>query len=60
MIGHSSLFSQLLLVTNRNQFQKRVKEFEAEKAAKGFSCWGYEVGHPSIMGYVRLFQKQGT
>jgi hypothetical protein len=43
MVGHSSLFSQLLLVTNRNQFQKRVKEFEAEKAAKGFSCWAQYV-----------------
>jgi hypothetical protein len=43
MVGHSSLFSQLLLVTNRNQFQKRVKEFEAEKATKGFSCWAQYV-----------------
>lgn len=43
MVGHSSLFSQLLLVTNRHQFQKRVKEFQAEKAAKGFSCWAQYV-----------------
>ena len=38
MIGHSSLFSQLLLVS-RHQFARRVKECRAEKAAKGFSCW---------------------
>jgi hypothetical protein len=39
MVGHSSLFSQLLLLVNRHQFQRRVKERRAEKAAKGFSCW---------------------
>src|ERR1700719_4537072 len=39
MIGHSSLFSQLLLLVSRHQFARRVKECRAEKAAKGFSCW---------------------
>jgi hypothetical protein len=39
MVGHSSLFSQLLLLVNRHQFQRRVKERRAEKAAKGFTCW---------------------
>src|SRR5580693_10434322 len=39
MVGHSSLFSQLLLLVNRHQFAQRVKECCAEKAAKGFSCW---------------------
>jgi len=39
MVGHSSLFSQLLSVVNRHQFERRVKESGAEKAAKGFSCW---------------------
>ena len=39
MVGHSSLFSQLLLLVNRHQFARRVKECCAEKAAKGFSCW---------------------
>ena len=39
MVGHSSLFSQLLLLLNRRQFARRVKECCAEKAAKGFSCW---------------------
>src|ERR1700716_1052150 len=43
MVGHSSLFSQLLLVTNRNQFQQRGKGVEAEEAAKGFSCWAQYV-----------------
>jgi Domain of unknown function (DUF4372)/Transposase DDE domain len=40
MVGHSSLFSQLLSVVNRHQFERRVRECRAEKAAKGFSCWG--------------------
>ena len=39
MVGHSSLFSQVLLQVNRHQFARRVKECCAEKAAKGFSCW---------------------
>ena len=39
MVGHSSLFSQLLLLVNRHQFARRVKECCAEKAAKGFGCW---------------------
>jgi len=39
MVGHSSLFSQLLSVINRHQFERRVRENGAEKGAKGFSCW---------------------
>ena len=39
MVGHSSLFSQLLSVVNRHQFERRVRESGAEKGAKGFSCW---------------------
>ncbi len=39
MVGHTSLFSQVLLLVNRHQFARRVKECCAEKAAKGFSCW---------------------
>jgi hypothetical protein len=39
MVGHSSLFSQLLSVVNRHQFERRVRENGAEKAAKGFRCW---------------------
>ena len=39
MVGHSSLFSQALLLVNRHQFARRVQECGAEKAAKGFSCW---------------------
>lgn len=36
---HSSLFSQLLGVINRGFFGKLVRETQAEKGAKGFSCW---------------------
>jgi hypothetical protein len=40
MLSHSSLFSQVLLLVNRHGFEGRVREYRAEKAAKGFSCWG--------------------
>ena len=39
MVSHSSLFSQVLTLVNRHQFQRRVKECKSEKGAKGFSCW---------------------
>ena len=39
MVGDIRAFSQLLLLVNRHQFARRVKECRAEKAAKGFSCW---------------------
>src|ERR1700748_2281568 len=39
MVDHSSLFSKLLSVVNRHQFERRVKENGAGKAAKGFTCW---------------------
>jgi hypothetical protein len=39
MVGHSSLFSQLLLLVSRPNSRADVKECRAEKAAKGFSCW---------------------
>jgi hypothetical protein len=39
MVGHSSLFSQVLSLVNRHQFERRVREFGAEKRTKGFSCW---------------------
>lgn len=35
----SSLFSQLLHHFPRNEFARLVREHEAEKGAKGFSCW---------------------
>ena len=39
MVGHSSLFSQVLCVVNRHRFERRVGEYRAERGAKGFSCW---------------------
>jgi Domain of unknown function (DUF4372) len=38
MVGHSSLFSQVLSLVNRHQFERRVKEFGAEIRTKGFSA----------------------
>jgi hypothetical protein len=36
---HSSLFSQLLGTIDRRIFERLVREVEAEKFTKGFSCW---------------------
>lgn len=35
-----SVYSQLLQLFSRGEFSKAVKEHEAERSAKGFSCWG--------------------
>lgn len=39
MVPCASLFSQLLCVFPRSHFSRLVRERQAEKAAKGFSCW---------------------
>ena len=35
-----SVFSQILQLFSRRDFEKAVKQHEAEKHSKGFSCWG--------------------
>jgi hypothetical protein len=35
----TSCFGQLLSLVNRHQFERRVREKQAEKGAKGFTCW---------------------
>ena len=40
MVRHASLFSQVLSLVDRHHFASCVKELEAEKHSKGFSCWG--------------------
>ena len=35
-----SIFSQLLQMFPRMEFQRMVKRHEAERSAKGFTCWG--------------------
>ena len=35
-----SIFSQLLQLFSRAEFQQAVKETKAERHARGFSCWG--------------------
>jgi hypothetical protein len=35
----SSIFSQLLQLISRGQFNQAVKQHEAERGAKGFTCW---------------------
>jgi len=39
MVRVPSIFSQLLRFFPRSEFNRLVVEHEAEKAAKGFSCW---------------------
>ena len=36
----SSIFSQLLQLFPRWEFQRLVKETKAERHARGFTCWG--------------------
>ena len=36
----SSIFSQLLQLFPRGEFERTVREHQAERHAKGFSCWG--------------------
>ncbi len=38
-LRHASVFSQLLSIINRMEFSRLVKQTNAEKGAKGFSCW---------------------
>ena len=39
MARTASLFSQLLDLIPRNQFQHEVKAHQAERYSKGFTCW---------------------
>lgn len=39
MVRTASLFSQLLDLFPRNQFQRSVKAHRAERYTKGFTCW---------------------
>ena len=40
MVKQASLFSQLLCLVDRHHFEREVRRLEAERHAKGFSCWG--------------------
>jgi len=35
----SSIFSQLLKIFSRSDFERAVKKHKADRAAKGFDCW---------------------
>ncbi len=39
LIKSSSMFSQLLSLFPRDRFDARIRDFSAEKGAKGFTCW---------------------
>ena len=40
MIRVSSIFSQMLQLFSRQEFEQAVAEHRAERHARGFSCWG--------------------
>jgi hypothetical protein len=40
MIRFCSIFSQILQLFSRVEFQRAVKETKAERHARGFTCWG--------------------
>lgn len=39
MVSHASLFSQMLSLMDRHGFEREVRRLDAERHAKGFSCW---------------------
>jgi hypothetical protein len=39
MVRHASLFSQIIALLNRSRFYEVVYRHQAERYAKGFSCW---------------------
>jgi hypothetical protein len=40
VIRVSSIFSQMLQLFSRTEFERAVVEHRAERHARGFSCWG--------------------
>ena len=40
MIRVSSIFSQMLQLFSRHDFERAVQEHRAERHARGFTCWG--------------------
>jgi hypothetical protein len=40
MVRVSSIFSQMLQLFSRHEFERAVAEHRAERHARGFSCWG--------------------
>ena len=51
----SSIFSQLLQLFPRIEFQHMVKETRAERGAKGFTCWAQFVCHAVLPIGTRSF-----
>jgi len=39
MVQAGSLFTQVLSLVNRNDFSRAVRQWDAERGAKGFRCW---------------------
>ena len=65
MVSVASLFAQVLSLISRRDFRKSVRDRQAEKAAKGFSCWdqfvailfcqlGYRGTHTTDFSFFRF------
>lgn len=54
MVRYKSLFSQVLNLIDRHDFSRCVKDLDAEKWSKGFTCWSHLVS----MLFCQLAQAQ--
>jgi Domain of unknown function (DUF4372) len=59
-IRYSSLFSQLLGVIDRSLFGRLVRETEAEKSAKGLSCWEVSVNDGAVLTDANDWEPPGV
>ena len=54
MVRSTSLFGQVLSLINRNEFGRHVKDLQADRRSKGFTCWDQFVA----MLFCQLTQSQ--
>ena len=50
-----SIFSQVLKLFSRGDFEKAVQEHKAERHARGFTSWGPVPGHAVLPVGARAF-----
>jgi hypothetical protein len=47
-----SIFSQVLKLFSRGDFERAVKEHKAERHARGFTSWGQFMARSSVSGHL--------
>ncbi len=55
MVAVASCFAQILSLIDRAGFARAVRQHQAERAAKGFSCWDHFVSHAVLSDGERPF-----